>query len=52
MDRGTTTNSEREMSSSGFLPMAPLGGRATEMVTRWRSTEVASGAPMGRWFQT
>jgi hypothetical protein len=31
--------------------MAPLGGRAAEMVTRRRSIETAGGALMGRWFQ-
>jgi hypothetical protein len=40
---------ERER-SSGFSPMAPLGGGAAEMATRRRSTEAAGGAPMGRWF--
>jgi hypothetical protein len=42
---------ERERRSSGFSPMAPLGGGAAEMITRQRSTEAASGAPMGRWFR-
>jgi hypothetical protein len=32
--------------------MAPLGVGATKMVTQRRSTEVVSGASMGRWFQT
>jgi hypothetical protein len=42
---------ERERRSSGFLPMAPLGGGAVEMATRRRSIEVADGALMGTWFQ-
>jgi hypothetical protein len=41
---------ERERRSSGFLPMAPLGGATAEMSTRRRSTKVDDGAPMGRWF--
>jgi hypothetical protein len=42
---------ERERRSSGFSPMAPLGGGVVEMVTRRRSKEATGGAPMGRWFQ-
>jgi hypothetical protein len=41
---------ERESRSSGFSPMAPLRGGATEMTTRRRSIDVASGASMERWF--
>jgi hypothetical protein len=41
----------RERRSSGFSPMAPLGGGAAEMTGRWRSTEATGGAPIGRWFQ-
>jgi hypothetical protein len=41
---------ERERRSSGFSPMAPLGGGAAEMVGRWCSIEAADGALMGRWF--
>jgi hypothetical protein len=44
-------SSERERRSSEFLPMAPLDGRAAEMVRRCRPTEAAGGAPMGRWFR-
>jgi hypothetical protein len=40
----------REGGSSGFLPIAPLGGEAVEMVTRRCSTKVVGGAPMGRWL--
>jgi hypothetical protein len=40
----------RERRSSGFSPMTPLGGRATEMATRQCSSEAAGGASMGRWF--
>jgi hypothetical protein len=32
----------------GFSPMVPLGCGTTEIATRWRSTEVGGGAPMGR----
>jgi hypothetical protein len=32
----------------GFSPMAQLGCGTAEMATRWRSTEVSGGAPMGR----
>jgi hypothetical protein len=42
----------RRRKSSEFSPMVSLGGRAVEMVTRQRSTKVAGGAPMGRWFRT
>jgi hypothetical protein len=35
----------------GFSSMAPLGGGVVEMATQRCSTEVASGAPMGRWFR-
>jgi hypothetical protein len=41
---------ERERRSSGFSPMAPLGGGATKIATRRSSTEAAGGASMGRWF--
>jgi hypothetical protein len=41
----------RRRKLSEFSPMAPLGGGAVEMATRQRSTEVASGALMERWFQ-
>jgi hypothetical protein len=44
-------SSERERRSSGFSPMAPLGGRAAEMAGRRRSTVAAGGAPMGRLFR-
>jgi hypothetical protein len=44
-------SSERERRSSGFSPMAPLGGRAAEMAGRRRSTVAAGGAPMARWFR-
>jgi hypothetical protein len=40
----------RRRRSSGFLPMAPLGGGATEMATRRHSIEAVRGAPIGRWF--
>jgi serine/threonine protein kinase len=46
---GRRDSSERER-SSGFSPMAPLGGGATEMASRRSSTKAAGGAPMGRWF--
>jgi hypothetical protein len=39
---------KRERWSLGFSPMAPLGGGAVEIATRWRSAEAAGGAPMGR----
>jgi hypothetical protein len=42
---------ERERRSSGFSPMASLGGGAIKMVTRQRSIEAVGGAPMGRWFR-
>jgi hypothetical protein len=42
---------ERERRLSGFSPMAPLGGRGSEMATRWCSTKAAGGAPMGIWFR-
>jgi hypothetical protein len=43
-------SSERKMMSSGFSPMAPLGGGAAEMAGRQHSIEAVGGAPMGRWF--
>jgi hypothetical protein len=43
---------KRERRSSGFSPMTPHGGGAMEMAIQRRSTEVASGAPMGRLFRT
>jgi hypothetical protein len=42
---------KRERRSSWFSPIASLGGRAAQMATQQRSTEVAGGAPMGRWFR-
>jgi hypothetical protein len=42
---------ERERRLSGFSPMTPLGGGATEMAIQQRSKEAAGGAPMGRWFR-
>jgi hypothetical protein len=42
---------QRERRSSGFSPMAPLGGGAVEMATRRHSIEAVGVAPMGRWFQ-
>jgi hypothetical protein len=47
---GHRDSSERERRSSGFSPMAPLGGGAAEMVKRRCSIEATGGAPMGRWF--
>jgi hypothetical protein len=41
---------ERERRSSGFSQMAPLGGRAAVMATRWCTTNAVGGASMGRWF--
>jgi hypothetical protein len=41
---------ERERRSSGFSPLAPLGGITVEMTTRRRSTEATDGALMERWF--
>jgi hypothetical protein len=38
-------SSERERRSSGFSPMAPLGGGATEMAGRRRSTEAVTEPP-------
>jgi hypothetical protein len=38
---------ERESMSSGFSPLAPLGGGATKMATQRCSTEVVDGASMG-----
>jgi hypothetical protein len=49
--RRDSSERERERRSSGFSPMAPLGGGVVEMVTRRRSKEATGGAPMGRWFQ-
>jgi hypothetical protein len=43
---------EREKRSSGFSPMTPLRGGATEMVIQRRSTEAVGGALMERWFRT
>jgi hypothetical protein len=40
---------ERERRSSGFSPIAPLGGGAVKIVTQRRSTKAADGSPMGRW---
>jgi hypothetical protein len=48
--RRDSSERETERRSSGFSPMTPLGGRAVEMATRRRSTEVVGGAPMERWF--
>jgi hypothetical protein len=48
--RRDSSERERERRSLGFSPIAPLGGGAVEMATRWRSTEVVSGASIGRWF--
>jgi hypothetical protein len=40
---------EREREEvAGLSPMAPLGGRAAEMATQHRLTEVTDGALMGR----
>jgi hypothetical protein len=39
----------RERRSSGFSPIAPLGGGAMKIVTQRRSTKAADGSPMGRW---
>jgi hypothetical protein len=41
----------RRRKLSEFSPMVPLRGGAVEMATRQRSTEVAGGALMERWFQ-
>jgi hypothetical protein len=47
---GHRDNSERERRSSGFSPMARLGGGAAKMATQRHSTEAASGGLMGRWI--
>jgi hypothetical protein len=38
---------ERERRSSGFSPMASLGGEAAHMATQQCSTEATGGSPMG-----
>jgi hypothetical protein len=44
-----TTWRERERRSSGFSPIAPLGGGAVKIVTQRCSTKATDGSPMGRW---
>jgi hypothetical protein len=45
--RGHRDSSKRERRSSGFSPMASLGGEAAHMATQQCSTEATGGSPMG-----